>query len=157
MTRQETLDLQYDLVRLGYYSGPIDGIYGPLTKRAYDAYITERHIEISVPILTPEPAKPWYASSALLGALVTIAGAAAGLAGWEFDAESAKELLPAVITLAGGILAWVGTVKRKNPIDPTLMARVGAHDLRLPSRVRREPLPTGRDAEHRNPRGLFGE
>jgi peptidoglycan hydrolase-like protein with peptidoglycan-binding domain len=157
VTRQETLDLQYDLDRLGYYSGPIDGIYGPLTKRAYDAYIAERHLQISVPILTPEPAKPWWASSAILGALVTILGAAASIAGWEFDAESAKELLPAAITLAGGIMAWVGTIRRKSPIDPTLVARVGTHDIRLPSRVRREPVPSGDRPEYIDHRGHFGD
>jgi hypothetical protein len=157
MTKAQTLDLQRDLHRLGYYGGPIDGIYGPLTERAYKDYWATRPVEITVPILAPEPAKPWYASTALLGALVTIAGAAAGLAGWEFDVESAKDLLPAVITLLGGIAAWVGTIKRKAPIDPTLVARVGTHDLRLPSRLRSDPVPTGSSAEHKDPRGLFGE
>ena len=157
MTKTEVIDLQRDLYRLGFYAGPIDGIYGPNTERAYSDYWATRHIEIQVPVVTPEAAKPWYASTALLGALVTIAGAAAGLAGWEFDVESAKDLLPAVITLLGGIAAWVGTIKRKAPIDPTLVARVGTHDIRLPSRVRSDPLPTGSTTGHKDPRGLFGE
>jgi hypothetical protein len=137
MTASEVLDLQTELTELGYAPGPIDGIYGPRTERAYRAYLDARPRE---PALVPTPAKPWYASSALLGAAVTIAGAAAGLAGWEFDAESAKELLPAAVTLLGGFLAWIGTIRRKAPIDPTLLARFGGHDLRLPG-LRREPVP----------------
>ncbi len=156
MTKTETIDLQRDLYRLGFYAGPIDGVYGPNTERAYSDYWNTRHIEIQVPVVTPEAAKPWYASTALLGALVTILGAAAGLAGWEFDVESAKELLPAIITLLGGIAAWVGTIRRKAPIDPTLVARVGSRDVRLPSRMHDQPLSTGSAPKPRDPFGHFG-
>lgn len=164
LTEAEKQAIQRDLIRLGFLD-PIlpsgrpadDGIWGPVTDRAYESYWASRAVEIQVPVVAPAPAKPWYASSALLGALVTIAGAAAGLAGWEFDVQTAQELLPAVVTLLGGVLAWVGTIKRKSPIDPTLVARVGNHDIRLPSRVRRDPVPTGREAEYRDPRGLFGD
>lgn len=141
MTKSEIVNLQRELYTLGFYAGPIDGIYGPNTERAYSDYWNTRHIEIQVPVVAPTPAKGWYASSALWGALVTILGAASSIAGWDINAESLKELLPAIITLLGGLAAWGGTIKRKAPIDPTLLARVGGHDLRLPSRVYNKRMP----------------
>ena len=77
--------------------------------------------------------------------------------GQRISRERAEELLPAAITLLGGIAAWVGTIRRKAPIDPTLVARVGGRDVRLPSRLHDQPLPPRSSPERSDPRGLFGE
>jgi hypothetical protein len=82
------------------------------------------------------------------------------------------ELIPLVMGAVGGLLAWWGRAKAKAPIDPTLIARVGTHDIRLPIPVRSDPFPPRSESfavvspgqnplptcnATRDPRGLFGE
>lgn len=164
MTKTETIALQRDLHALGYYSGPIDGIYGPNTERAYRDYWASRPVEINVPVVTPESATPWWTSRGVWGSLISLVAVVAGIAGHGFDAQEAAdaimplvELVPLVLGAIGGLLAWWGRTNAKAPIDPTLVARVGTRDIRLPGRVRRDPVQTRSDTEYRDPRGLFRE
>jgi hypothetical protein len=80
-----------------------------------------------------------------------------------FDAEAATdalmpiiEVIPLVLAAIGAVISWWGRKNAKAPIDPTLMARIGGHDLRF-DRMRRDALPTGGQAEHTDPRRLFRE
>ena len=171
MTKTETIALQRDLIRLGYLP-PLrsdgrpsdDGIYGPKTKAAYEMYWRERSVEIQVPVVTPEAATPWWTSRGIWGSLISLVAVVAGIAGHGFDAQGATDaimpivdLVPLVLGAIGGLLAWWGRAKAKAPIDPTLVARVGTHDLRLPSRMHDKQLSTGSTTGHKDPRGLFGE
>jgi hypothetical protein len=171
MTKAETIDLQRDLIRLGYLP-PLradgkpsdDGIYGPKSKAAYEMYWRERSVEIQVPVVTPEAATPWWTSRGIWGSLLTLAAAGAGFAGHGFDPKEATdaimpivELVPLVMGAIGGLLAWWGRQNANAPIDPTLVARVGTHDLRLPSRMHDKPVSPRNRPGHKDPRGLFGE
>jgi hypothetical protein len=164
VTKTETIDLQRELHKLGHYSGPIDGIYGPNTEQAYAEYWRMRHVEIQVPVVTPAPSRAWWLSRSVWGSLLTLVAVGAGFLGMGFDADVATDALmpiietvPLILAALGAVISWWGRRNAKAPIDPTLMARVGTHDIRLPSRVRSDPLPTRSRPEHKDPRGLFGE
>ena len=159
MTKAETIALQRDLYRLGYYSGPIDGIYGPLTEAAYSIYWDNHSTETQVPFVAPAPATPWWTSRGIWGSLLTLAAVGAGFAGHGFDAQEATdaimpivELIPLFMGAVGGLLAWWGRKNAKAPIDPTLVLP----GVRLPSRVHDKPLPTRSSAKPRDPFGHFG-
>lgn len=148
MTPERVRQIQRHLNTLGYGPLRIDGVYGPATAAAYDRYLA------TVPgdTETPPPAKPWYLSRAILGALATIAAGAAGVAGYAIDASNLTEILVQAIALFGGIMALWGSVQRKAPIDPTLVAP----GVRLPiSGLRSQSVPSRPDTERRDPRGHF--
>ena len=79
--------------------------------------------------------------------------AASGLAllasrwGYQVDDAHLTSLLMEIVQFAGLVLAFFGTVTRQGPIDPTLVARVGHRDLRLPVRTH--------VAADSDPRGAF--
>jgi hypothetical protein len=167
MTKAETIALQRDLIRLGYLPSfsadgrpSDDGIYGPKTKAAYEMYWRERSVEIQVPVITPEPVRPWWASKGIWGSFISLVAVVAGILGYTFDPKEATdailplvELIPLALTAIGGALAWWGRVTAKAPIDPTLVLP----GVRLPSRLHDEPVPTRSRPGHKDPRGLFGE
>lgn len=112
MTRTETLEIQR---QLGLKQ---DGIYGPKTHDAYQAWINENTVE-SMPTPAPAAAKPWYLSRSVVGILVSMAALAANFWGWEIDVEEATTLAFG----AGGLLvALVGTLRRRAPIDGSAIA-----------------------------------
>ena len=63
------------------------------------------------------------------------------------DAAVIADILRKAVELGGLALAAWGTVRRSAPIDPTLVARVGTRDLRLPVRTH--------GAADSDPRGVF--
>ena len=71
----------------------------------------------------------------------------AGRLGWSIDDGQITDLLFKAVELGGLALAAWGTVRRSAPIDPTLVARVGTRDVRLPVRAERTPDD--------DPRGAF--
>lgn len=156
MTRAETRRLQQHLNRQGL--GPLieDGIYGPATESAY-----QRYLRLHTPIdLAPAPpaAKPWWASSAMWGALTTIGLTLAGIFidVSSINAGALTDALVSVSTGIAGLLALYGTIKRQAPIDPTLAApgvRWGTRRARADARrMPPEPLPPRADATgDRNP------
>ena len=125
MTRAEILSIQR---QLGLKA---DGIYGPKTAAAYQAWLNSNTVE-SMPTPAPRPAAPWWRHKVVLGLL---ASALAGLtAQWGVDANELTAILLQLAEVAGLVLAAWGTVPAQSvPVDPTLVARVGIKSVRLPS------------------------
>lgn len=152
MTRREVLALQQSLNGSGYAyqltGGPLveDGIYGPATEQVHRAW-QDQHTRI--PTLTPAPAKPWWQSRAVLGLLASLLAMIAGRMGWSIDDGQITEILLRIAEVGGLAVAAWGTIRRQAPIDPTLVARVGARDVRLPVRPDRARQPDD------DPRGVF--
>lgn len=116
MTKTEIITLQTKLSEMGY-DVEIDGWYGKQTKEAYSQYLKDSQLETSHS-LTPMEQKPWYLSKALIGTLVTIIAAIAGLFGWDFDSPQLTEVLLSLITLISGIVSLVATIRRTTTIKP---------------------------------------
>ena len=156
LDREGRRDLQRRLIRTGFLD-PVradgkpsdDGIIGPRTIRAYEQYWASRtDVEIGVPLVVPAPVKPWWATRRVIGLVVGLAGLGLQFAGYSFDADQATdlvlrgvELIGEVIAYAGAAISIIGAWRAKAPVDPTLVARVGGRDVRLPGRVRRNALP----------------
>ena len=144
MTRAEVRQLQINLNDLGYGPLTIDGIYGPKTDAAFRKQSQE---EIIPEVIYPPVAKPWWTSRAVLGLLASVLALLAGRFGFEVNDGQITDILLKAVELGGLALAAWGTVRRSAPIDPTLVARVGTRDLRLPVRTHGTP-----DSD---PRGAF--
>ena len=123
-----------------------DGIYGPRTAAAYRDYLAR--MESDVPLVPPAPDKPWYLSRALVGLLASFIAIGANRLGWTLDATQLVQVLVSAVEVGGLALAFWGTVTRRAAIDPTLVARVGGRDVRL-------PVPAEREIDPEDPRGLF--
>lgn len=168
LSREEKRAIQRDLIELGFLEPTLpsgdpadDGIWGPVTIRAYEQYWETRPVEISIPVIAPAPVRPWWLSRGVWGSLLTLVAVAAGFAGMGFDAEQATdalmpiiETIPLLLAAIGALMSWWGRRHAKAPIDPTLIARVGTRDIRIPGRVRRDALPARRKAQHGT---LFGD
>lgn len=152
MTRREVLALQQALNQSGFAYKALgealkeDGIYGPETDRAYRVWLDKNS---AVPTITPEPVKPWWQSRAVLGLLASLLAMIAGRMGWSIDDGQITEILLRITEVGGLAVAAWGTIRRQAPIDPTLVARVGARDVRLPVRPDRARQPDD------DPRGVF--
>ena len=144
MTRAEVRQLQINLNDLGYGPLTVDGIYGPKTDAAFRKQSQEN---ITPEVIYPPVAKPWWTSRAVLGLLASVLAMIAGRFGFEVNDGQITDLLLKAVELGGLALAAWGTVRRSAPIDPTLVARVGTRDLRLPVRSHR--------AADSDPRGVF--
>lgn len=129
MNRAEILNLQRDLAARGY---PLktDGIYGPATAAAYQDWLNQNTPQ---DVVTPAPAaaKPWYLSRAVIGILVSLVAVITERMGWIVDANTLTTLVVQLAEVAGLALAFVGTVRRRSPIDSTLIAP----SVRLPTRA----------------------
>ena len=132
MTRDDVRALQRNLNELGYGPLVMDGIYGPATDAAFRKQSREN---ITPEVIYPPVAKPWWQSRAVLGLLASVLAMIAGRLGWSIDDGQITEVLLRAVELGGLVLAAWGTVRRSAPIDPTLVARVGDRDLRLPMRT----------------------
>lgn len=144
MTRAEIRQLQINLNDLGYGPLTVDGIYGPKTDAAFRKQTQEN---ITSEVIYPPVAKPWWQSRAILGLLASVLAMIAGRFGFEVNDGQITDLLLKAVELGGLALAAWGTVRRSAPIDPTLVARVGTRDVRLPVRSHGTP-----DSD---PRGAF--
>ena len=80
---------------------------------AYEAF--EAELEARMRESAGEP-KPWYASRAMWGGLVTAGAGVAGLAGYAVDSAALTDLVIGGVTLVGGVLAWVGRAQATRPI-----------------------------------------
>ena len=125
MTRAETLEIQR---QLGLTP---DGIYGPKTAAAYQAWLNSNTVE-SMPTPAPKPAAPWWRHKVVIGLLAT---ALAGITSrWGIDGNELTAILLQLAEVAGLVLAAWGTVPAQAvPVDTTLVARVGIKSVRLPS------------------------
>lgn len=120
MTRAEILTLQQDLNARGYELLP-DGVYGPNTAKAYQDWLNQ-HTPQDMATPAPAAAKPWYLSRSILGILASALAVVAERMGWIVDANELTTLAVQVIEVAGLAVAFIGTVRNRAPIDPTLVA-----------------------------------
>lgn len=142
-TREEKRRIQQDLIRLGFLDPLLpsgddadDGIWGPVTDRAYAQYWATRPVEISIPMVSPAPAEPWWVSGTHWSLLGIVLSGVLGLAGWQLDAGELTAVLSMAAATIGGAIGLYRNAKRAHPIDPTLMARVGGRDVRWPGGMR---------------------
>ncbi len=145
MTSTETLKLQRAINAATNWGLKEDGRYGPETAEAYQYYINQQTPR-SVPTPVPPAPKPWYLSRAVIGIMVAGVALVANYWGVEIDVEKATEL---AVTGAGLALAFVGTVRRRAPIDSAVVAP----GVRIPQRAPKVP-PDSPDVSHL--RGPFG-
>ena len=117
MTKSEIITIQRQLTAEGL-SVKIDGVYGPETAAAYQAWLNANTPE-SMPTPAPAAAKPWFLSRAVIGILVSMAALAANVWGWEIDVEEATTL---AVGAGGLLMALVGTLRRRAPIDGSVLA-----------------------------------
>lgn len=117
MTKSEIITIQRQLNAAGL-SVKIDGVYGPETAAAYQAWLNANTPE-SMPTPAPAAAKPWFLSRAVIGILVSMAALAANVWGWEIDVEEATTL---AVGAGGLLMALVGTLRRRAPIDGSVLA-----------------------------------
>lgn len=117
MTKSEIITIQRQLNAAGW-SVKIDGVYGPETAAAYQAWLNANTPE-SMPTPAPAAAKPWFLSRAVIGILVSMAALAANVWGWEIDVEEATTL---AVGAGGLLMALVGTLRRRAPIDGSVLA-----------------------------------
>ena len=139
MTRSEIIAIQFEL------GVKADGIWGPKTAAAYAARMAQDAPQ--APVAMPPVSKPWWTSRAVLGMLASVLAMIAGRFGFEVNDGQITDLLLKAVELGGLALAAWGTVRRSAPIDPTLVARVGTRDVRLPVRTHGTPDD--------DPRGVF--
>jgi hypothetical protein len=157
MTNTEILELQRRLNEVGLaylvLGKPLaeDGIYGPNTDRVYVEWLDRDSV---MPSVTPEAAKPWWQSRAIIGLFAAVLAGAAHAMGLEIGSDEITAILLSLVEFVGLGLAMWGTIRRQAPIDPTLVARLpGRGDVRLPMRPERQtPGGPGRT----DPRGHFG-
>ncbi|WP_413700988.1 peptidoglycan-binding domain-containing protein [Psychromonas sp. KJ10-10] len=57
MTTETIVEFQQRLTKAGVYNGPIDGIYGPLTERATNAYAKSKNLPTGSRLISLETAK----------------------------------------------------------------------------------------------------
>jgi hypothetical protein len=144
MTRAEIRKIQRQLTAAGWRLR-VDGVYGPATHAAYQEWLNA-HTDDGMPAYAPPAAKPWWASRAMLGILASAVATLAGLAGWLVDADAITTLLVQAVEVGGLVLAFIGTLRRRAPLDPTLVAP----GLRYPA----APPALSPDGQS-DPRGLF--
>ena len=155
MNKSEILDLQRRLNEIGLayqvLGEPLaeDGIYGTNTQAVYKAWLDRDSV---IPSVTPEPAKAWWQSRAILGLLAAVLAGAAQAMGLEIGSAEITEILLPLAEFVGLVLAMWGTIRRKGAIDPTLVMRLPGRDVRLPVRAERK---TPRGPGRSDPRGHF--
>lgn len=142
MTKTETIVLQQNL------GVKADGIYGPKTADAYQAWLNA-NTPPEMPTPAPRGATPWWRHKVVLGLLASVL---AGItARWGVDADELTEILLQVAEVAGLVLAAWGTVPAQSvPVDTTLVARVHGQSVRLPSA---HPLPADGPPDQPGPFG----
>lgn len=149
----ETQELQEELYKNGYLEiKDIDGVFGPVTKSALDAYKFDLEVK-------PLPEKPWWQSKRGKGMAKMLGGIAASVIAmfWagasEIDVKEVVDLIytagpqldvlleagKQVIEIGGALLvafgfgqSAIGAIKAKQPIDPTLIAKVNGKEIRFP-------------------------
>ena len=151
MTKDEVRQLQSGLNQSGFayqtLNEPLkeDGIYGRDTDRVYRAWL-DRDVS-SVPTVTPEPRKPWWAHKAMLGGLATVIASIAGIWGWGVDSAHLQEALIALATLATGMTTIWGSIREPSAVYPAVIPPASNRGLRHSVQTDSQPdRPTTRDA-----------
>lgn len=147
MTRTEILTLQRAINSEFGWGLREDGVYGPKTADAYQYYLNQKTPR-NVPTPAPAGAKPWYLSRAVIGVLVSLIAVITERMGWIVDANTLTTLVVQIAEVAGLALAFVGTVRRRAPIDGGLIVR-GV-------RYANTAYPVSPDSPADKPAGPFG-
>lgn len=147
MTSTETLKLQRAINAATNWGLKEDGRYGPETAEAYQYYINQQTPR-SVPTPVPPAPKPWYLSRAIIGILVSVIAVVTERMGWIVDADTLTTLAVQIAEVAGLALAFVGTVRRRGPVDPSLVFP----GVRFPTGAPKVPPERSSD----KPAGPFG-
>ena len=152
-TKEDRYAAQVKLKELGYYSGPLDGIWGKNSVAAYDAYQKDQNLEIA---LTPAQEVPWWQARRVKGLLTEYSGLILGILGAvsifvpvlkEIDYQTIfaiilqnADTIDTLILGLGGLMMAIGRVvnvvgsfKARAPIDSTYVAKIGGKDIRIPS------------------------
>lgn len=122
MTSADTLKLQRAINAATNWGLKEDGRYGPETAEAYQYYINQQTPR-SVPTPVPPAPKPWYLSRAVIGILVSVIAVIAERMGWMVDSNDLTVLVMQLLEVGGLALAFIGTVRRRAPIDGGLIVR----------------------------------
>lgn len=149
MTKTETIALQRKLAAAGLYNpNKIDGIYGDKTKFAHAEYLASLPIPDNIAVTTQIADAPWWRTRRAIGLVVGAAGLIAQATGNHFDSVLVADLVYQGLELGGQVVAYAGALislwgawNAKSKIDSTLVARVGANDIRLPHRVYNDEVP----------------
>ena len=143
MTQDEIIKIQEQLVKAGW-PVEIDGIYGPKTHNAYQNWLNA-NTPATMPTPAPAAAIPWWQSRAIVGILVSVVAVIAERMGWIVDADTLTTLAVQFAEVAGLALAFVGTVRRRAPIDFSLVAPGVRYPTRTPEMPpeRRSDRPAG--------------
>lgn len=147
MTSADTLKLQRAINAATNWGLKEDGRYGPETAEAYQYYLNQQTPR-SVPTPVPPAPKPWYLSRAVIGIMVSVIAVITERMGWIVDADTLTTLAVQFSEVAGLALAFVGTVRRRAPIDHSLVAPGVRYTARAPQ------VPAERDSDR--PAGPFG-
>lgn len=121
MTQDEIIKIQEQLVKAGW-PVEIDGIYGPATAEAYQAWLNA-NTPADMPTPAPPAPKPWYLSRTIIGILVSVIAVIAERMGWMVDSNDLTVLVMQLLEVGGLALAFIGTVRRRAPIDGGLIVR----------------------------------
>lgn len=130
MTKSEIIKIQTQLVKAGWPI-EVDGIYGPKTHNAYQSWLNA-NTPATMPTPAPAAAIPWWQSRAIVGILVSVVAVIAERMGWIVDADTLTTLAVQFAEFAGLALAFVGTVRRRAPIDSSLVAPGVRYPTRSP-------------------------
>ena len=147
MSKSETLALQRAINAEFGWGLREDGVYGPKTAEAYQYYLNQKTPR-NVPTPAPAGAKPWWQSRAVIGVLVSLIAVITERMGWIVDANTLTTLAVQVAEVAGLALAFVGTVRRRAPVDGGLIVR-GV-------RYANTAYPVSPDSSADKPAGPFG-
>jgi hypothetical protein len=147
-TKRDKIEAQLKLKEMGYYTGPIDGLWGKKSEEAYKEYINDQKIPLAV---VPKGDIPWWKTrrakglvTLILGGIVYfIPGAESFETGKAVDIvwsnidtiESIIEQIGTLIAAGGLIWSMIGAKNAKAPIDKNLVAKIGEKEIRLPKKT----------------------
>jgi hypothetical protein len=169
-TKKDRVEAQLKLRDLGFYLGPIDGLWGLKSEKAYEDYLNS--IEPSLAVV-PKGAIPWWKTRRARGALVLIAGLAAMFIPGMDTADTTEivdivftnmdsiqiviEQVGKLIAAVGAIWSIIGARGATAPIDSNLIAKIGEKEIRFSKKTysSADEVPTGTFVDRA--RGWFGE
>lgn len=163
MTKDEVRQLQSSLNQSGFayqtLNEPLkeDGIYGRDTDTVYRAWLDR---DTAVPTIAPPIAEPWWRKKSIFVMAAGLIAGGAGFAGYDLDASKISELLSAVAGAVTILLGIIQTIKGEAPVDPTLLARTPARDVRFSGMRQRVAVQAERQSDkpwprEPDPRGNF--
>jgi hypothetical protein len=151
-TKKDRVASQIKLRDAGFYSGPIDGLWGEKSEQAYKEYLESENLPIA---MSPIGDIPWWRTRRGQGLLTMLLGFAGmfipALSGvdtgqivdivWS-NLDSVDVIIEKsgeIITAIGLIWSIIGAKNARAPIDNNLVAKIGGKEIRLPKRTYNSP------------------